>query len=220
VSERTAEKTISTAAGARIVGILLAAGRSERFGSDKLLAPLPHSVDDVQAGTPVAVAACLHLVAALPYTIAVIRSGAVQLEASLRDAGAHIATCVTADEGMSATLACGIAAAADVDADGWVIALGDMPWLRADTIRGVADALLRGALLAAPFHRGARGHPVGFGRSLRGGLLALTGDEGARDIVRAHEADLVRLDVDDPGSLRDVDTPGDLAMGSHASLQP
>ena len=58
--------------------------------------------------------------------------------------------------------------------------------------------------------RGERGHPVGFAPGHREALLALGGDEGARAILSRAGATLVRIDVDDPDVLRDVDSPGDL----------
>jgi molybdenum cofactor cytidylyltransferase len=69
---------------------------------------------------------------------------------------------------------------------------------------------LTGASIAAPVPRGRRGHPVGFSAAHRDALMALSGDEGARALVAAAGVDLVRVDVDDQGVLRDVDTPGDL----------
>lgn len=190
------------------VGVLLAAGRAERFGSDKLLAALPSAHGDIAAGTPLALAACRHLVDALPRTVAVVRENAGLLAAQLASAGARVVQCSNADEGMSATLACGIAAAND--ADGWVIALADMPWVRVETISAVVDALSRGALIAAPYCNRARGHPVGFAKSMQDALLALHGDQGAREILRSRAADVVRVHVNDPGILRDVDVPSDL----------
>jgi molybdenum cofactor cytidylyltransferase len=109
---------------------------------------------------------------------------------------------------MGASLACGVEASAE--AAGWVVALADMPWIEASTIRRVADAIAAGASLAAPCYRGERGHPVGFAASHRAALLALGGDEGARAILSRAGASLLRVDVDDPGVLRDVDTAGDL----------
>ena len=67
-----------------------------------------------------------------------------------------------------------------------------------------------GALVAAPFHRGERGHPVGFGAACYAALAALTGDEGAKTVVAAQRDRVVRVEVDDAGILRDVDTPSDL----------
>jgi molybdenum cofactor cytidylyltransferase len=83
-----------------------------------------------------------------------------------------------------------------------------MPCIAVSTIEAVARALDEGASLVAPFYRGERGHPVGFGAVHFAALAALDGDTGARDLFRRNEA--TRLDVADPGILRDVDTPDDL----------
>ena len=182
-------------------GILLAAGSSRRFGGDKLLATLPD-------GTPVGVAALRAMRAALPGVIAVVRPHDEKLAALFAAHGARVVHCARADEGMGASLACGVDASAD--AAGWVVALADMPWIATATIRAVADAIAAGASLAAPFCRGERGHPVGFAASHRASLQALGGDEGARAIVAGAGTALVRVDVDDAGVLRDVDAPGDL----------
>ena len=59
-------------------------------------------------------------------------------------------------------------------------------------------------------HRGERGHPVGFAARYRAALMALSGDEGARSVVAANAADVMTIEVDDPGVVRDVDRPADL----------
>ena len=189
----------------RIVGVLLAAGRGERFGGGKLLVPLPAGPN---AGVALGVAACRNLRAAVGGVIAVVRPGDPALVASLAREGAHVVVAANADGGMGASLAAGIAAASG--ADGFVVALGDMPWVAPATIRAVVEALRSGASIAAPRCHGRRGHPVGFGAECYPAMAALGGDAGAREIVAAHGARLTRVDVDDPGILRDVDTPADL----------
>jgi molybdenum cofactor cytidylyltransferase len=183
-------------------GVLLAAGASRRFGADKLLASLPD-------GSPMGAASCRAMRSALRHVVAVVRPGDERLASVLASCGATVVPCARADEGMGASLACGVAASAD--ANGWVVALADMPWVRPATIRAVADAIAAGASLAAPVHRGERGHPVGFAAAHRGALMALAGDAGARAILARDDIALVRIDVDDPGVLRDVDLPRDLA---------
>ena len=205
---------MSAEAAPRVVGILLAAGRGERFGGDKLLAKAESatnaSASDLTdlAGECIGVAACRHLLAALPEVLAVVRPDDAALAAALGAAGARIVRCANADEGMGASLACGVAAAAD--AAGWVVALADMPWILPSTIARVAGAVAGGAPVAAPFHAGKRGHPVGFSAACYAMLAALTGDEGAKAVVAAHADSLARIDVDDAGTLRDVDTRADL----------
>lgn len=192
------------AGSAPLVGVLLAGGSATRFGSDKLLHPLPD-------GTPIAVAALRNLIAAIPRVVAVVRPGAPDLERALRAAGAEVTVCEHAAEGMGVTLAHAVRASGD--AGGWVVALADMPFIRPETIRRVVDAVAGGAAIAAPEFRGERGHPVGFARAYRGALEQLAGDAGAREIVKARPAALARVAVDDPGVVRDIDTPADLARG-------
>jgi molybdenum cofactor cytidylyltransferase len=189
-----------------IRGVLLAAGYSTRFGSNKLLHPLPAGSPD--AGVPIALAAARRFVEALPDSIAVIRPRAQRLGKLLRDAGCTIVVCKNASEGMGVSLAEGVRAAAD--ARGWVVALADMPFLMPETIRVVAKALSDGAAIAAPAYRGERGHPVGFARRFFEELSALRGDAGAREILRRHPDSIALYDVDDRGVLRDIDEPSDL----------
>ena len=189
---------------ANICGILLAAGASRRFGSDKLLHRLG-------AGTPVAAAALANLRAAIPHVIAVVRPYAPQLADRLSEAGATVILCANADEGMGASLAAAVSASGD--AAGWVVALADMPYIRPQTIEKVAASLAAGAAIVAPAYRGERGHPVGLSARFRPQLQALRGDAGARDLLKQH-ADLIELiDVDDAGVHRDIDTPADLQSG-------
>ena len=186
---------------ANICGILLAAGASKRFGSDKLLHRLP-------GGTPVAAAALANLRAALPHVIAVVRPGAAALENLLSEAGATVIQCVNAEEGMGASLAAAVSASGD--ASGWVIALADMPYIRPQTIEQVAAALAAGADIVAPAYRGERGHPVGLSARFRAQLEALHGDEGARALLKQNASLIELIEVDDPGVCRDIDTPADL----------
>jgi molybdenum cofactor cytidylyltransferase len=197
-----------------VVGILLAAGRGTRFGGDKLLAKLPSNPRFARsdfadfAGECIGVAACRCLLAAIPRVVAVVRADDLALAAALGAAGARIVRCANADDGMGASLACGVAATRD--AAGWIVALADMPWILPTTIARVVAAVVDGATVAAPFHLGQRGHPVGFSAGCFATLSALTGDDGAKSIVAAHRDGLARIDVDDAGTLRDIDRPADL----------
>ncbi len=187
-----------------VVGILLAAGKGERFGGAKLLAPM---ASGPARGMPIGAVTARKLVDVLPHTVAVVRPSDADLSRHLAATGARVVECATADAGMGASLACGVAATAD--ASGWVVMLADMPWIATATIDAVATALRKGASIAAPSFRGQRGHPVGFSSRHKAALLALTGDTGARDIVAASR-DVVLVDVNDVGILRDVDVPSDL----------
>lgn len=183
--------------------ILLAAGRSSRFGGNKLLHPL----DD---GTPLALAAARNLAAALPGALAVVNGADAELAGLLQDAGLKVSVCPRALEGMGASLAWGVAQTAE--ADGWLIALADMPFIAVQTLRAVAEGVQEPLDIVAPVHGVRRGHPVAFGRGHGPALAALSGDAGARALLQAHPRSLILLPCDDPGVLRDIDLPEHLSM--------
>ena len=89
-------------------------------------------------------------------------------------------------------------------------ALADMPGILPATIARVARELEAGADIVAPRFQGQRGHPVGLAGHYRDALLALQGDAGARAIVAANQEKIHFVDIDDPGVVKDIDTPGDL----------
>jgi molybdenum cofactor cytidylyltransferase len=184
-----------------VVGLLLAAGSASRFGSDKLSHSLPH-------GVAIAVQAARHLRPQVTRVVAVVKPAAHELSRSLAAEGCEVVVCDNAAEGMGASLAC--AAGAAGPADGYLVALGDMPFVRPSSIAAVRDALAAGAPLAAPFWRARRGHPVGIAGRFHADLLALRGDEGAKALLGAGHR-LVKIAVGDPGVIRDIDTPADLA---------
>lgn len=184
-----------------ICGVLLAGGEGRRYGADKLAVVLPD-------GRPIAVAAAEALAPAVERRIAVVRPGRDWLVDALADAGWETVVSAASLEGMGASLAAGIAAAAD--ADGWIIALADMPGLRTETARRVAEALRAGAPAVVPVHEGRRGHPVGFSAALGPDLMQLQGDTGARYILAALGDRVETVEVDDAGVLVDVDTTDDL----------
>jgi molybdenum cofactor cytidylyltransferase len=188
-----------------ISGILLAAGAATRFGGGKLLHPL-------EDGVAIAAHAARNLLAVTGEVVAVVRWGDFPLSDMLDEEGCRVAMFQGAARGMGASLAHGMAQARD--AGGWIIALADMPRISQETIRGVVAALEQGALIAAPSYKGERGHPVGFGAALRGELLALDGDQGARAVLERHRDAVKLIECDDPGILYDIDRKSDLATGA------
>jgi molybdenum cofactor cytidylyltransferase len=186
------------------VGILLAAGRGRRFDPtgerNKLLQQLP-------GGELVVAASARRLLAVLPTVIAVVPLDDGGVGAALRALGCDVTVCPGADSGMAASLVHGLRHSLP-QADGWVVALGDMPYVEPRTIRALCDALDAGAGIAAPVLQGRRGNPVAFGPRHLQALLALQGDQGARGILKSNP--VTEVPVDDPGIFRDIDTSADL----------
>lgn len=184
-----------------LVGILLAAGSSKRFGAAKLLQPMPD-------GVLIGVVAAKTLIQAMPNSIAVVRPGDDELKKLFAKIGLAVVENPRATEGMGTSLAAGVNATSG--ADGWLIALADMPWLQAATITALTNQLHNGASIVAPVYAGQRGHPVGFSSRWLQPLQVLSGNTGARDLIANHPDELALLDTEDAGVLRDVDYPRDV----------
>lgn len=100
--------------------------------------------------------------------------------------------------------------ALDPGVAGILMTLVDVPMLRASTIRAVVDAWHeRRAPIVRPAMGDRHGHPVLFDRATFDELRRAPLSEGAKAVVRAYADRVVNVPVDDPGSLVDVDTPGD-----------
>lgn len=183
------------------IGILLAAGLSTRFGSNKLVQPLEDQ-------TPMIVQAARKLKAVLPESVAVIGPDDRQSGELLQELGIEVVINRQPGDGMGSSLACAVRAVHD--ADSWLIALGDMPWIHKQTIRLIASALQHPQDIVAPLYGDRRGHPVGFGKAYIRELLALDGDKGARRTLEIHRQHLKLIPVEDPGVLQDVDHPDDI----------
>lgn len=184
-----------------IVGILLAAGKGNRFGGGKLLSTLPD-------GLPIALAAARNLQPACDRLLVVLRPGDTALADLLTADGFAVMVCHDAEAGMGHSLAAGVRASAEAGA--WVVALADMPYIQSTSHHGVAARLRAGDSLVATKFQGRRGHPVGFSGRWRDQLSMLTGDQGGKAILEENPGELRLVEVDDPGVVRDIDRPEDL----------
>lgn len=188
-----------------MIGILLAAGFSKRFGeTDKLQSKLPH-------GEWMAMAAAQYLVQVLPHTIAVVKHNDSPLAEALKAAGLQVVFCDKSANSMAESLVTAMHIVTETPSNGCLIALADMPFIQPHTIQAVADALVETQEIVIPTFQNQRGHPVAFAPQYYPALLNITGDNGAKAVVQQF-ADKVRyLPCDDAGVLQDIDTPAVLA---------
>jgi molybdenum cofactor cytidylyltransferase len=184
-----------------IIGILLAAGQSHRFGSDKLCQPL-------RAGTPISIMAARQLQQTTDKTLVVVRPQATHLITLLAQEHLTMVNCLQADQGMGASIACGIAASRDAQA--WVIALADMPFIQISTIQKLVTLLRQGKMIVAPQYRGQRGHPVGFNQRFQSVLAQLSGEVGARRLLQQYAEQVTLFACEDAGINQDIDRLEDL----------
>jgi molybdenum cofactor cytidylyltransferase len=189
------------------VGILLAAGNSQRFGSNKLLYPVTGNI-------PMLMVSAQKLVNVLPESIAVISHELISCTDELEQLGLRVVVNEQAKRGMGSSIACGIRASQDAPA--WLIALADMPYIKTETITLLADKLGDGVDIVAPVldNRGAqqRGHPVGFNQRYKDELIALDDDVGARHVIAKHKNRLELVPTSDAGVTVDIDQPADIAQ--------
>lgn len=195
-------------------GILLAAGRGRRFDAsgerNKLMQVLP-------SGMTVAASSAKNLLAILPAATAVIPPHNEALSSLLNAAGCDITPCNDAQNGLAHSLVHALQQTSE-HCPGWVIALADMPFVASESIAAVVQALENGADIVVPTYQGKRGNPVGFSRKYLPQLLALTGDQGARNLLNAYP--VIEVPVNDIGILKDIDVPHDLPASSHDFKTP
>lgn len=180
--------------------ILLAAGHSQRFGSDdKLLA--------AYRGKPLVVHAADALKALAPdHLIAVARSRAVAVHLS----GFTVVAPAVENNMQSDSLRAGLAEAMRQGADRILITLGDMPSVTADTMQDVLDRASATEPSAA--HDGTTVLPPAcFPEPWFAKIMALTGDRGAGSLLQALPSE--RFVPVEPAILQDIDEPGDLGPG-------
>ena len=185
-----------------IAGIILAAGRSARLGRSKQLLPL--------AGRPLLAHTVAHAVAStLDEVILVLGHNAATIAGAVGEQGQR--TIVNPDHaaGQSTSVRAGLAALSP-DTEAVLFLLGDQPTVTADVIDTLLSAYRADpAPILVPVYGGERGNPVLFGRALFPELRRVSGDEGARAIVRAHAGDVRLIPVPSDQPPQDVDTEED-----------
>lgn len=179
-----------------LTALVLAAGHSSRFGSDKLSALLDgepllfHAIRTARA-------------APVSRVIVVARPG---LDLGEWPGEPPVAALRIDSAALSQSLKAGIAAAAG--ADGVFVFLGDMPRVPHGEAARLA-AIIGNNIAALPRYRGSPGHPALLCARLFPQIAGLEGDEGAGRLLRSRE-EVVFDEVDDPAVLLDVDRAEDL----------
>ena len=188
----------------KVALVLMASGAGRRFGANKLL----QTVD----GLPLA----RRVMAACPpelFTPPLVVSRYPEILSLAEELGYTPIFNGGADEGISATVRLGTAAAQAAGADGALFAVADQPWLtRASVERVIAAFASHPDTIPALSWQGKKGNPCLFPRELFPELSALTGDTGGGAVIKAHRDRLRLVETHSPAELLDVDTPADLVQ--------
>lgn len=188
-----------------IAALVLAAGRSTRMGSHKLLEvlgdrPLVRHVVD----------AALQSYARPVFVVAGHNEDAIRATLSSSD------VCLVINpnfaEGLSSSLKVGVRALPS-SIDAVIVLLGDMPLITHSLINQMIDVfnVSPHASALVPTYQGEWGNPVLLSRKLFPEIEKLSGDVGARKILHAHRADVIEVSVTSDDVLVDLDTPEALA---------
>lgn len=183
-----------------IASVVLAGGASSRMGRPKMLLPWG-------AGTVLSASVGAHLEAGVDLVVVVLGPGGEEV---WRGSGLHpdprLRSVVNEAwrEGLASSLRRGLEECGEATAV--LVALGDQPGVTASRIRRIVEAWQPGTRLVVPVQGQRAGHPVLFDRSLWDELLALSGDAGAREVVRRHWGEAVTVEAE---PLFDIDTEED-----------
>ncbi|MCH2191725.1 MAG: nucleotidyltransferase family protein [Gammaproteobacteria bacterium] len=183
--------------------ILLAAGYAQRFGGDKLLADLP-SGKSVLAETVSVYEKIFEKIAIVCRPEQIESFGlAISSNAALNFIPNNLAT-----NGISQSISLGVT---NVDCSkGWLIALADMPFVQASTVKSIIQKS-REAEIVRPIHHGMIGNPVYISKIYQRDLQQLDGDRGARVLINnVDQSGVFNLVVDDVGVCQDIDIRKDL----------
>ncbi len=192
---------------ASVGAIVLGAGFSRRYGSDKRVETLGNlTVAETTVGKYVEVFDAVRIV---------IKHDDTHLRNLLERFSCEFIVAEDAHLGMGHSLASGIS---DLSWQWAFVALMDMPYIRTESLSRLyrtAKSCVEPAIIVgqAPGHSGTT-HPVGWHRDYFYELERCTGDKGARDVLRANHARILGVQLHDPGLYRDIDHPEDLDLKS------
>lgn len=193
-------------AGGRIeiAGVILASGLSARFGTRNKL------VQAIDGESVLRRTVSAYVDGNLRPVIVVVGYEADRVAASLSNLPVEIVPNPGFAEGQSRALLRGVEALPD-DAAAAIIGVGDQPFLSSSVIRLLVSAYFSNRPpLVIPRYQGRRGNPALFDRSLFKELLAVSGDQGGRPVVVAHEHAAAWIDIPDEYAGLDIDTRDDL----------
>lgn len=177
--------------------VVLAAGGSGRMGRAKQLLPY-------LGRTLVEHAVRTALASGANEVVVVVGAEAAQIRERLRGLRVQIVENREWAEGMGGSISLGVGALGD-SVERVVVALGDQPRVTPQHLRALG---LAGGAIVASSYDGLLGAPCAFAQSEFPSLLALTGDQGARAILR-RDPERVEVVVFEDANV-DIDTPEDI----------
>jgi molybdenum cofactor cytidylyltransferase len=183
------------------LAIVPAAGRSSRFGSQKLLAPIRNE--------PLLNWTLASLLDADVRRIFVVSTASADFASVklIHDPRVSIVTNADPDRGMLSSIQAGLH---EASGDPILVLPADMPYVRSSTVSEIARICLERQCVVVPIHDGRRGHPVAMPGTLRRAILEADPSSTLKIALGSSLESAAELQVDDEGILRDVDRPEDV----------
>jgi molybdenum cofactor cytidylyltransferase len=202
---------------AMVSAIVLAAGEGRRMGSAPAkgrLAGDPALKLALRLGGKSILRRVVDTALAAPVgeVVVVLGHGAAELEQKLpRDPRVRTVYNPDYSTGQSSSLKAGINAIAS-QAQAAVFMLGDQPLISSQAIEALVGEFRRSkSAVVRPRYRGTPGNPVLFSRALFPELLQVTGDQGGRELLARHQADVAMVDLNLESPV-DIDTRDDYSL--------
>jgi len=195
-----------------VSAVILAAGKSERFGKTKQLAALGNKT----------VLQCTldnYIKSSADEVIVVLGYRYKEIQERLGNTRAKLIFNPEFETGMGSSLVEGIKHIRK-DAEGILLALADQPFVDSTIINRLIDVFksnVKGIII--PVYQGKRGNPVILSSAYKSELLKISGDMGGREIVKSHPEDIQEIEVDCKGILIDIDTQEQYESAARDTLQ-
>jgi len=185
-----------------IWAVVLAAGKSERMGSPKMLLPFGRKtlIENVVTG-----------VMKFPVDGILVVLGARRSEIERRLQAYPMKPVFNPDfeQGMLSSIRKGLEEL-PAEARAVLVVLGDQPWTPAAVVERLVSGFERkGKGIVVPVHRGRRGHPVLIDLKYKREIMALAPTVGLRQLLLRHPDDILEVPVRTPSVLKDIDHPED-----------
>lgn len=191
----------------RAIAIVTAAGSAVRFGGRKLLADV--------GGQPLLDRTISSLLegGASEVIVVVGKEARAELERdvnAMNDARVRPVENHDPSRGMFSSIQEGMLTA---NGDVVLVLPGDMPYVRAETVRGVIEEWTKKRGIVSPRYKGKRGHPVALPIAYRDEIVATPSSSNLHEVIKKHVDERIDLEVSDRGVVRDVDRPSDIGKG-------
>jgi len=184
-----------------VSAIILSAGTSSRFGDkNKLLKPFMDSsiLEHV-----------VKTITTLPILEVILVTGYEQdkIAEAVKDYNVQIINNTEYQTGIASTIKCGISAASQ-KTEGYMICLGDMPYITMEYIKNLLDTFINSNTpsIIVPTFEGRRGNPVLFSKIFIDELSRMEGDKGARVVIDNHPDSIIEVQIPKETYFFDVDT--------------